>query len=249
MEQLSSNQSSDYDEIDLREVVGILVKRRAVIIFSTVAFAVVAFGINSAMPQVYRAQMAFEVGTTGEGAPVEGIAQVKDKIDQGLYTNLVKKAGISTYSIKTANTAGSDIISLTADGSDSQGVANFLNKIGEVIVADHNKIIVARRQTVQSQIEASKSYVESLKASANNPRTECSSEKYVAISEMESRVIDLEAALPQIQDTAVISTPSVSGTPMKSNVMTNTILGAFLGLFSGIFAVLLINWWKEGSKK
>jgi len=249
MESQKINQGGEYEEIDLRDLVNVLIKQRKTIVFSTIFATVVAFGVSLVMPKVYRAQMAFEVGAVDGAVPVESITQVKDKIDQGIYTNLVKKAGAAVYPIKTANTAGSDIISLTVEGSDPQGAANFLTKVGELVITDHNKITASRRQVVQSQIEANRSYIESLRAEVKKPGKECSSEKYVAINGMEGRAIDIEVALAQIKDTSVVSSPTVSGAPIKPNVMMNTILGAILGLFFGIFAALFINWWKEGSSK
>ncbi|MFA6376952.1 MAG: Wzz/FepE/Etk N-terminal domain-containing protein [Candidatus Paceibacterota bacterium] len=248
MENINTNQNSDYDEIDLRELAGVLVKRKAIIIFSTVVATVLAFGISIAMPKIYRAQMDLEVGSVGAGSLVEGIAQAKDKIDRGLYVSDVTGKEIAAFSIKTANTPGSDIISLTAESSDREGVADILKEIGQAVIADQNKVVEARRQTIITQIGTIKTNIESVKTAGQYSGQECSRERYTAISDMENHVADLELAMTQIKDTAIISGPMVSDNPVKPNTKLNTAMGAILGLFCGIFAALVGNWWKEGGK-
>jgi len=64
----------------------------------------------------------------------------------------------------------------------------------------------------------------------------CSSDKYLAISDIQGRVINLKSAKSQITDTAIVSAASAADSPIKPNIKLNTIIAAILGLFLGIFA-------------
>jgi len=63
--------------------------------------------------------------------------------------------------------------------------------------------------------------------------SDCSSEKYLAVSDMQGRVINLGSAKLQITDTAVVAVPTAPDAPIKPNVKLNTVMAAILGLFSG----------------
>lgn len=234
---------TDYDEIDLRQLADALMKRKKTVIFFTVAAAVIVFGANLAMPKVYRAQMAFQVGSIDD-KPVEPVAQVKDKLDKNIYSDGAPLAA------KTANVAGSNIITLAIDSSDRQGAVESLGRIGQAVVSGHSKITAAKRQSIDDSIASLNGNIKKIEA---DPKymlaSDCSSEKYTAVSDMQGKVIDLQAAKSQIADTAVVAGPSVGDNPIKPNIKLNTIMAAILGLFFGIFASLVGDWWKESSKK
>ena len=243
MENKNNSQNRDYDEIDLRQLADALMKRKKTIIFFTVAAAVIAFGASLAMPKVYRAQMALQIGSIDD-KPIEPVAQVKDKLDKNIYS---EGAPITA---KTANVAGSNIITLVVDSSDRQGAVESLDKIGQAVVASHSKITAAKRQSIDDSIASLNENIKKIEA---DPKymlaSDCSSERYTAVSDMQGRVIDLQAAKLQITDTVVVAAPSVSDTPIKPNIKLNTIMAAILGLFFGIFAALVGDWWKESGKK
>jgi uncharacterized protein involved in exopolysaccharide biosynthesis len=234
-------QNNDYDEIDLRQLANTLVKRRSAVIIFTITAAVIAFVISIAMPKVYRTQIALQIGTVG-GVPVESVIQIKDKIDQKLYSS---EASDRSSAIKTSNIAGSNIITLTVDSSDRQKASELLGSIGQSVIDDHAKIIAAHRASIDSQILTTNSDIKDINVSIKTPNQECSTEKYLAISNLESRVANLEFAKTQIKDTVSIGTPVANEAPVKPNVKLNTVMAAILGLLFGIFAVLVGDWWKQ----
>lgn len=243
MESKNIAQNTDYDEIDLRQLVDTLIERKKTIIFFTIAAAVIVFGASLAMPKVYRAQMAIQVGSIGSG-PIEPIAQVKDKIDQNIYSDS------AALPVKTANVAGSNIITLTVDAVDRQGAISFLDKVGQAVIADHSKITAAQRQSLDDTVA---SLEKNIKEIENDPKymlaSNCSSDKYLAISDIQGRVINLKSAKSQITDTAIVSAASAADSPIKPNIKLNTIIAAILGLFLGIFAALAGDWWKGSGGK
>jgi len=189
--------------------------------------ALIAFGASLAMPKVYRAQMALQIGSI-DGSPVEPIAQVKDKIDKNIYS----EGG--SLSAKTVNAAGSNIIVLTVDSADRKAAIDALDKIGRKVIADHAKLAAARRQSIDDSIASLNENIKKIEA---DPKymlaSDCSSEKYLAVSDMQGRVINLGSAKLQITDTAVVAVPTAPDAPIKPNVKLNTVMAAILGLFSG----------------
>ena len=247
MEQNSVRENSDYEEIDLRDLVMVLIKHKVVIIFFTVVAALIAFGASISKPVTYyQVKMALEVGSLGDGVPVEGILQVEDKIDKDLY---VRDKNIAVYPIKTANVSGSDIILVSAESSDRQGIIDFLASTGQAVITGHNKITAAKRQAIDLQIAVFKTNIGEIKSASQYSGQTCASEKYIAVANMENHIADLESEKAQISDTAIVLGPSASDNPIKSNLARNVALGAVIGLFIGIFTAFFVNWWKEGSNK
>jgi uncharacterized protein involved in exopolysaccharide biosynthesis len=236
--------AGELEEIDLRDLIATFTKRIWLILGVTLAAAVLGLGVTLAMPKVYRAQMLLEIGSMN-GAPVAPIGQVKDNIDQKIYSDILQKKGTAIYPIKTANIAGSDIVSVTADGADRQQLADFLDKTGRLIIAEHDEITAAQRQSLENKINSLKSEINNLKQSIQAPSQNCSSEKYVAVVQMENSLIDFESAQAQIKDTAIVSEPAVSQAPVSPKIMLNTILAVLLGFFAGTFLAFGIEWWKQ----
>ena len=180
-------------------------------------------------------------------ASVVPIEQAKDKIDQKIYSDILQKKGVAIYPIKIGNTAGSDIVSLTADGADRQQLAEFLSKTGQLIIAEHDEITAARRQSLENKAASLKLDINNLKQSIQTPSQNCSSEKYVAIGKMENDMSDFELAQAQIKDTAIVSGPVVSQAPVSPRILLNTVLAALLGFFFGIFWAFGAEWWKKNA--
>lgn len=245
MENKKNSLNKDYDEIDLRDVADVLVKRKKIIIFCTLAALGVALAASLMMPKIYRVQTALEIGTVDGGVLVESIVQIKDRVDRGYYSEFLKKEDTAIYPIKTANTAGSDIITLAVESPDRESALSFLENIGQMIIAEHNKLTAARRQFIDSQIAAAEFNSKDISASIKAPSQECSAEKYLAINNLESHILNLKFVRTQITDTAIAGASAAPETPVKPNIKLNAVMAAILGLFFGVFAVLFGNWWRE----
>lgn len=248
-----SKSVSEYEEIDLRDVFNVLIRKKKIIIFCAAAGLAAALAANAVSPRVYRAQTKIEVGSFGESAGkfeesvgktilLADIAQLKDKIEQGAYGANDE----SSCTLKAAAASGSNIIAVTAECADSSAAKDVLSEIAQAVIAEHEKMIAARRQIIEDQVKNYQANAEEIKNSFQySADRSCSTERYLAVSTLENQIIELEFALSQSDNTAVISAPAASESPIKPNRGLNISLGLVLGLFAGIFAALAKNWWSN----
>ncbi len=248
-----SRSVSEYEEIDLRDVFNVLIRKKKIIIFCAAAGLAAALAANAVSPRVYRAQTKIEVGSFGESAGkfeesvgktilLADIAQLKDKIEQGAYGANDE----SSCTLKAAAASGSNIIAVTAECADSSAAKDVLSEIAQAVIAEHEKMIAARRQIIEDQIKNYEANAKEIKNSFQySADRSCSTERYLAVSTLENQIIELEFALSQSDNTAVISAPAASESPIKPNRGLNISLGLILGLFAGIFAALAKNWWSN----
>ena len=241
-----SRNASEYEEIDLRDVFNVLIRKKKIIIFCAAAGLAAALVANAVSPRVYRAQTKIEVGSfeesAGKAIPLVDIAQSKDKIEQGAYGANDESSCI----LKAAAASGSNVVAVTAECANPSAAKNLLSQVAQNIIAEHDKTIAARRQIIEDQIKNYQANAEEIKNSFQySADRSCSTERYLAVSTLENQIIELEFALSQSDGTAVILAPAASEVPIKPNRELNVSLGLILGLFAGIFAALAKNWWSN----
>ena len=241
-----SKSVSEYEEIDLRDVFNVLIRKKKIIVFCAAAGLAAALVANAVLPRVYRAQTKIEVGSfeesAGKAVSLADVAQLKDKIEQGAYGANDK----SSCTLKAAAASGSNVIAVTAECADPSAAKNLLSQVAQNIIAEHDKTIAARRQTIEDQVKNYQANAEEIKNSFQySADRSCSTERYLAASTLKNRIIELEFALSRLDGTAVVLAPTVSETPVKPNPGLNVSLGLVLGFFAGIFAALAKNWWSN----
>ena len=241
-----SESVSEYEEVDLRDVFNVLIRKKKIIVFCAAAGLAAALVANAVLPRVYRAQTKIEVGSfeesAGKAVSLADVAQLKDKIEQGAYGANDK----SSCTLKAAAASGSNVVAVTAECADPSAAKNLLSQVAQNIIAEHDKTIAARRQTIQDQVKNYQANAEEIKNSFQySADRSCSTERYLAASTLKNRIIELEFALSRLDGTAVVLAPTVSETPVKPNPGLNVSLGLVLGFFAGIFAALAKNWWSN----
>jgi len=241
-----SRNASEYEEIDLRDVFNVLIRKKKIIIFCAAAGLAAALVANAVSPRTYRAQTKIEVGSfeesAGKAVSLADVAQLKDKIEQGAYGANDESSCI----LKATAASGSNVVAITAECADPSPAKNLLSQVAQNIIADHDKTIAARRQIIEDQVKNYQANAEEIKNSFQySADRSCSTERYLAASTLKNRIIELEFALSQSDSTAVILAPAASEVPIKPNRELNVSLGLILGLFAGIFAALAKNWWSN----
>jgi len=245
-----SRNASEYEEIDLRDVFNVLIRKKKIIIFCAAAGLAAALAANAVSPRVYRAQTKIEVGSfeesAGKAVSLADVAQLKDKIEQGAYGANDESSCI----LKATAASGSNVVAITAECADPSPAKNLLSQVAQNIIAEHDKTIAARRQIIEDQVKNYQANAEEIKNSFQySADRSCSTERYLAASTLKNRIIELEFALSQSDGTAVILAPAASESPIKPNRELNVSLGLILGLFAGIFAALAKNWWSNAKNQ
>ncbi|HOI97562.1 MAG TPA: Wzz/FepE/Etk N-terminal domain-containing protein [Candidatus Pacearchaeota archaeon] len=241
-----SRSVSEYEEIDLRDVFNVLIRKKKIIIFCAAAGLTAALVANAVLPRIYRAQTKIEVGSfemsAGKAVSLADVAQLKDKIEQGAYGTNDKSSCV----LKTAAASGSNIIAVTAECADSSAAKDVLSEIAQAVIAEHEKMIAARRQIIEDQIKNYEANAKEIKNSFQySADRSCSTERYLASGKLENLVLESKFALSHLNGTAVVLAPTAPETPVKPNRGLNVSLGLILGLFAGIFAALAKDWWSN----
>jgi len=152
MENQQNKIAADYEEIDLRDVIRVLLKRKKMILGLMLAAAAITAIVGLRAPEKYRAETAVEIGNlavVGEAggikpvvlAPIESPANLKEKIEQGVFDFAArKKTGIDPVPVVRASFApNTNIVVISAEGVEPEKLKDYLVAMTEKIIADHQK--------------------------------------------------------------------------------------------------------------
>lgn len=252
------------EEIDLRQIIGVLQKRKRLILGITFGTALAALVVCAVMPKIYRAEAVIEIGNlavfsdAGCGSdqaafnrggcgwlPIESPLETKEKIDRDIYgaaaREIVDIAAVPT--IKVTNTANTNILYLSLKSPDPEAAKNYLAAVCEGVLADHKKKSGSQKAVFENEISKIQQVLAELRAGANRFQT-ANNDYYSQTAELEHRLGQAQLSSAAVADTALIKQPSVAG-PVEPRVALNVALAAVLGLFAGIFLALAANWWRK----
>lgn len=152
MENQQNKIAADYEEIDLRDVIRALLKRKKMILGLMLAAAAITAIVGLRAPEKYRAETAVEIGNlavVGEAggikpvvlAPIESPANLKEKIEQGVFDFAArKKTGIDPVpAVKASFAPNTNIVVISAEGVEPEKLKDYLVAMTEKIIADHQK--------------------------------------------------------------------------------------------------------------
>ncbi len=196
------NETEEYEEIDLREIVVFFTRNIFFILKIAVLAAVLAFVVSFAMPKVYKIDSALEVGVVGEAdkpVAIEDTAQLKDKIDKDIYGQAVReKLNIAEKGFPKLIAQNSDktrIFGLSTESSETGRAKQILEEINNIIISDHQKKIDEANKDFQNSIDTDKKDVERIK----NKITALEDEKKI----FDDKVNTLEAVSIQNRDLSI----------------------------------------------
>ncbi len=153
----SYKQDSVYeDEIDLMDYVKVILKRKVFILALFLAAIIVAGVFSFLLPKVYRIDTSLEVGQIA-GTIVEDPTQVVEKIKGDAYGIFVReKLQIPEKEypeIKTENPKDTNLIKMTVESAVSQQSKNILEEINNLIIAEHQEKIKAKKGLIEQDIK------------------------------------------------------------------------------------------------
>jgi len=148
MENQLNKNVSDYEEIDLRDAVKVLMKRKKMIFGLALAGAVIAAAITAAAPKTYSITMLMENGKIIRGAteqPIESVLATKEKVENGVYGDFSQ--------VKVVAAKDSNNLLFGVESADPQGAKNDLEKIAAALAADQQKEIVIFREDIARAVD------------------------------------------------------------------------------------------------
>lgn len=188
------------EEIDLRQLAEVLLRRKKLIFGITLAAAIVALVASFVLPKGYEIKTVLEIGTIDvSGAPetLESSAQLKEKIGYGVYSTIVcREMQISQREfpkIKVENSKDTNIIFFSTESTELEKTKIIFEKINELILAGHIQKFEVANKDLYVQIEIKKKDTERLQKKAQSLERE-----KLAI---ESKIASLQLLPITIRDT------------------------------------------------
>jgi len=274
----------EYEEIDLMDYVKVLLKRKWTIFGIFLGAAIVAGVFSFLSPKIYKIDTSLEVGRIGEPTVtmseqlIESPAQLAEKIKGDVYGIFVReKLGIPEEKypkIKTENPKETRLISLAIESTEPQKAKNILEEINNLILAEHQEKIKAKKELLEKDIERLKNKTTSLEEEKKNLEAKVSAlqkvlpyeetpgtqfalfdtkekleKKKQEIENLYLEINNLQRSLEDIQPTKIVKSPTVSEGPVKPRPLLNIVIAAVLGLFIGVFLSFFQEWWEKNKIK
>ncbi|MFA6376853.1 MAG: Wzz/FepE/Etk N-terminal domain-containing protein [Candidatus Paceibacterota bacterium] len=173
-----SNQTREYDEISLREILSTLAKRSKLIIGLGIAAALAAFIFSLAMPKIYEVKMTLDVGVVpdnGKLIPIEEPGEIVKKINGDYYGRNVRdflKIKASSYPKIKVNNFSDSFISFSVDSSETDLAKSILSKLGTEITGDYGPRILQKKEIIIENINIGKNDIERISAKILSVETE-----------------------------------------------------------------------------
>jgi len=163
--------SPDVDEIDLADLVGVLVRRKWLIIAGTLLFMAAAIGAAFLMPAKYEATSLFEIGQlyTEENGyrKIEASGAVKNRIhslgqavgweliqekkDQGNPDEILGFSLKEDFSVEIAEEE--NVVTATVEAPSDSKALIFLNRVEHRLIKNHNRIFSQEKMQIQTSIK------------------------------------------------------------------------------------------------
>ena len=147
------------DEIDLMDYVKVIIKRRWLILTMFLGAAIIAGIFSFSLPKIYRIDTSLEIGKVGGGKEteaIETIEQVIGKIKGDIYGVFVREkleiSGEGYPKIKTENPKDTKLIAMVIEFAEPEKAKNILEEINQLILAEHQGIIKAKKELINQNI-------------------------------------------------------------------------------------------------
>ena len=256
------------EEIDLKDYLKIILKRKRLILGIGLTVTIITFLFSFFSPKVYEISTSIEIGKSFEGSnSLENPIQVKTKIEEGIYKEIQEK-----FNLKVENPKNTNLILIKVESKNPEKEKKILEELNKIILEDHQKKLEDQINTLSKKEKIIKTKISSLNREkeaieerikileAIPPQKRTLSEKFFLsesrekiewkeqeINNLQEELLSLQKQIATLQPTKVIKEPTISKNPIKPNIILNTMCALLLGLFGGIFFAFAKEWWKEES--
>ncbi len=159
----------DSDEIDLRELAGVLMRRKKTIFGIVLAAVIGALVISIALPKAYEIKTALEIGvivTPETNEAIESSVQLQEKIEKDVYGNIVRqelKISEQDYpKIKVENLKDTNAVFVSTRSSRVDEAKKIFQAINALILADHAQKLEVVKKKSETRIKIEEKNIERL---------------------------------------------------------------------------------------
>lgn len=155
-------EDEQYEEVNLIDYFKVISRRKRSIFAIFAIFVILAAVVSFWLPKVYKIDTSLEIGIVG-GATIEDAKQVVEKIKGDAYGILARgelKISEEDYpEIKINNPEDTNLIILRIESDEIERAKNVLNKISELILAEHQKVVLAKKESFEKNITSLKNQI------------------------------------------------------------------------------------------
>ncbi len=232
----------EYDEINLIDYLKIIIKNKRIVLIFILIGVILGVTITLFLPKTYKAETILEIGRYGIRLDAEigyqslvNTVKLVEKIKYGFYGKYpdleIQSPGLIPISLGEIG-----LIKIVATNQTTKAAEDYLKKLNNLILEEHNKKLEERKESLEKAIEELENKIKSL--TWKNQET--------GIFELE--IYHLRNQIEDAQSTQVIKKPTIV-LGREPNLALNLIFGAVLGVFVGIFFILSREWWGKNKEK
>lgn len=233
------------EEINIKNYIKVIFSEKKLfgcIILIAIIGAVIFYWFS---PRVYRINTWLEIGKIEENILIESFALINQKMQIGIY-------GEYPYDVLVLNSVQPEFIQIKIESDKPDEAKNDLEKIDSLILADHEEVIKAKKEIIETEIQRLQNKIVSLgkekkmiEADIQTPISQFELfflkdrllNKEGEIENLYSDIKSLKNSLADIHDTKVVKAPSIPKKPISPNFLVDIILAGLIGLSLGVVFV------------
>jgi len=224
------------DEINLKDYIKVIIKRKWLIVGITIGAAILAAILSFLIPKSYEADTILEIGKIGTD-PIELPPQLVEKIQNGNYNKLIEKnLNIENLpSFKAENPQNTNLVIISINSSNSDEANKILEELNKVILAEHQEKLDKKRAEIEENIKDTQEELNLLETQ----------KKYSeGIADLQINISNLRDQLNDLQPTKISKSPSLIKSE-STNIIFNIIIALIIGLLIGIIIAFIREWWEK----
>jgi len=260
-----NSQDCEEMEIDLREYLSAVVRRRKMIMTIFTLSIIAAFFVSLLRPKIFEAHTIIRLGhisttSVSKANIIEELRSPKlfDSAFKKIHLNNDKKQLNSIRIRRIEDMEGTDFIKITVTGPDPVLTVDICNTIASDFVATQNEIIrkniaflneqysefEKRYQFVLNEINNFNKKIGDAEDNPNYPLLQNTITNYENICfSLKEKVFSLKEQILQSQDFEVFEAAAVPKAIQKTSISRNVLISGIAGLIFAIFLVSFLEHW------
>ncbi|MGB9887996.1 MAG: Wzz/FepE/Etk N-terminal domain-containing protein [Moorellales bacterium] len=260
------NDTPEPDEIDLREYIAVLWRRRWLILAVVVAALAVAAAVSFAMPRVFRMETVLALAQVQGGFYGNQSVASEVLLSEDFLRDAVGRAGLPQdrayldplrRGLKVEPVQGSNLIRIVLETSDPGAAKALLQSMADLYAQKSEEELAAQKDLLHQQLAAVEKWQADLDHGIDQARQllassigaggiEARFERAVVLTTMQGqeqlrlalidRYLSLKRELASIKGVRVIQQPEVPARPVRPRPALNLAVAAVLGLMLSVLA-------------
>ncbi|MDD5655160.1 MAG: Wzz/FepE/Etk N-terminal domain-containing protein [Candidatus Omnitrophica bacterium] len=275
---MQNQQSPQDDEIDLRDYINILIKRKKLILFLFFAAAAIS-AINVLLaPKVYKVTSTIQLGSVNE-LLIQKEEASEIILSRSLLSSIIKEFNLNIgvdnlrQNIDVENIKSTNLLKIGVTNPDFETGIQISNAIlsrvisqGESIYQERVSITKERLNELDAEIKnaqedifRTQNLMSGLPSSANISQADASLRIILLqntlpsyennLTMLRNQKNDLKILLANAKEFKIFDSPVKPKYPIGKNVKRKVVISGFLGLISGVFLAFCMEFWQKSKNK